>query len=169
MKSLKCQMSLQGARMNPWTLDGRRLFGRTGAVLAALLLASTGAGATGPEGPVGPQGPIGPAGLGRTDAPRQRSQPVAPQPAASASAPSASRASAGGNRIEVSGNTASGTHCTADGSTSVNSVDVAGARLEGRTVIVQGRNTNNVRTQDCPERPPQGPGTGGQTNSIRIR
>ena len=99
-----------------------------------------------------------------------------PRPAAPPK-PKASGADAG-NRIEVSGNTASGTRCADDGTASVNSVDVAGARLQGRTVIVQGRNANNVRTTDCPERAgqtPQNQGAAGRppgntnTNSIRIR
>jgi hypothetical protein len=89
-------------------------------------------------------------------------RPAAP-PKPKASSPSA------GNRIEVSGNTASGTRCAQDGTASVNSVDVSGARLEGRTVIVQGRNANNVRTTDCPERAAQPPSASGNTNSIRIR
>jgi hypothetical protein len=46
---------------------------------------------------------------------------------------------------------------------------MSGARLEGRTVIVQGRNANNVRTTDCPERAAQPPSASGNTNSIRIR
>ena len=144
---------------------------RSRSVALALLLASAGAGAlaAGPVGPVGPVGPIGPAGVEPREAPR----PAAPvRPSASATP---------GNHIEVSGNTASGTRCAEGGTASVNSVDVSGARLDGRTVIVQGRSANNVRTTDCPERatqPAQGEGPKGQIqhpqqplqiNSIRIR
>ena len=144
----------------------------------ALLLVSAGALAAGPVGPVGPVGPIGPPGAESSDVPRPARPSAVPRPAlpthpASSAAPS-------GNRIEVSGNTASGTRCAGEGTASVNSVDVSGARLDGRTVIVQGRNADNVRTTDCPERtqpPAQGRGGAGtapaqqpsQTNSIRIR
>jgi hypothetical protein len=73
----------------------------------------------------------------------------------------------------VTGNTATGVRCSGDGAASVNSVDVSGARLDGRTVIVQGRNASDVdSTRDCPN--PAGssadrPVAPGQTNSIRIR
>lgn len=143
------------------------------------------AGATGPVGPVGPVGPIGPTGpVGAAGAdplslpPTPRESPVPRpstpvQPSASGSgSPSGTSGRTGGNRIEVTGNTATGTRCAEDGTASVNSVDVSGARLEGRTVIVQGRNANDVRTQDCSRRTEpsaQGQGTTGQTNSIRIR
>ena len=137
---------------------------RAAAVLCAVLAVGTVALAAGPAGPFGPVGPIGPTGpVGASGAepesppPTPRANP-APRPA--------------GNRIEVSGNTATGTRCAQDGAASVNSVDVSGARLEGRTVIVQGRNANDVRTQDCSrhtEPPAQGQGATGQTNSIRIR
>lgn len=128
--------------------------------LIALSMASAGAGAAGTVGPVGA---IGPVGLGASaDAPRPNAAPRPAQPASGAQA---------GNRIEVSGNTASGVRCAAGGGStaSVNSVDVAGARLEGRTVIVQGRNTSDVRAGDCPQQAPQPAGAAGQTNSIRIR
>ncbi len=134
---------------------------RAAAVLCAVLAAGTVARAAGPVGPVGPIGPTGPVGASGAESasppPAPRASP-APRPA--------------GNRIEVSGNTATGTRCAQDGTASVNSVDVSGARLEGRTVIVQGRNANDVRTQDCsrhPKPPAQGQGATGQTNSIRIR
>lgn len=145
------------------------------AVLLALPLVGAPAWAAGPVGPVGPAGPIGPLGPGpagvEPEVPRPGRPLPVPRPAAPPK-PKAHASSAGtGNRIEVSGNAASGTRCAADGTASVNSVDVSGARLEGRTVIVQGRNANNVRTVDCPERTDRSaPGpAASQTNSIRIR
>jgi hypothetical protein len=50
-------------------------------------------------------------------------------------------------------------------------VDVRGARLEGQTVIVQGRNARDVHGIDCPAHvdEPRHGGSAGQTNSIRIR
>ncbi|MBD9392015.1 hypothetical protein IB243_06750 [Acidovorax sp. ACV01] len=169
---------MNGAPLFHWLVwscaDAVARASRCGAVvLFALLLASTAARAAGPVGPVGPVGPIGPVGVEPVEAPRKsRANPV-PRPAAPAQ-PSGSAASGApiGNRIEVSGNTASGTRCAADGTASVNSVDVSGARLDGRTVIVQGRNASDVRTSDCPARAeqlPQGHGATGQTNSIRVR
>lgn len=110
----------------------------------------------GPQGPIGPQGRIGPPG----------STAVAPAPAA------APPRQPPGNHIEASGNKANGVIC-GPGGASVNSVDVQGARLEGRTVIVQGRNTRDVDTRDCPA-PAQGDAPSpkqapAQINSIRIR
>ena len=148
-------------------------------VCALLLLASSAALAAGPVGPVGPIGPVGvePA-VPRPGRPAVPRPSAPPKPSASAGAKAAPTT---GNHIEVSGNTASGTRCADGGAASVNSVDVSGARLDGRTVIVQGRNANNVRTTDCPERatqPAQNEGASGQTpqtqqpsqiNSIRIR
>ncbi len=149
-----------------------------GAVLLLLTLwcvAPADAHAIGPSGAVGAAGTPGPIGPIGADAVRnERSQPQsrastpATEPAARAAPGKGS--SHTGNRIEVTGNTASGTvGCSPDGTASVNSVDVRGARLEGKTVIVQGRNTNDVKTpRDCPGARPQEPGNG-QTNSIRIR
>lgn len=150
-----------------------RTLHRSGAVLFALLLATAAAQAAGPIGPVGPVGPtgaigpVGPAEGAAADTPRH-SRPNVQPPRAVPAQPPASAAGAG-NRIEVSGNTASGTGCAADGGASVNSVDISGARLEGRTVIVQGRNANDVRTRDCSPDGPPGHGAAGQTNSVRIR
>lgn len=125
--------------------------------------------AAGVNGTPGPTGPIG-VDAGRNHRSRHQAPaaPPAAQPAARADAGSGS--SHTGNRIEVTGNAASGTAgCSPDGTASVNSIDVTGARLEGKTVIVQGRNTNDVKTpRDCPGARPHGPGSG-QTNSIRIR
>jgi len=151
----------------------RRMLRRRGAVLFALLLASAAAQAAGPIGPVGPVGPtgaigpVGPAGGAAADTPHP-SRPNAQPPRVEPAQPRA-RAAGAGNRIEVSGNTATGTGCAADGGASVNSVDIAGARLEGRTVIVQGHNANDVRTRDCSPHAPPGQGAAGQTNSVRIR
>ncbi|AVP57196.1 hypothetical protein [Pulveribacter suum] len=119
--------------------------------LAAACLASPAlADAPGPRGPIGPQGHIGPPG----------GKPVAPAPAAAASR------QARGNHIEASGNQASGVVC-GPGGANVNSVDVQGARLDGRTVIVQGRNTHGVDTRDCPA--PVDGHAPAQVNSIRVR
>jgi len=149
---------------------------RAVAVLCAVLAVGTVARAAGPTGPVGPVGPIGPTGpVGASGAEPASPPPTQPRPSAPVrpSANAAGHTGGGaGNRIEVSGNTATSTRCAQDGAASVNSVDVSGARLEGRTVIVQGRNANDVRTQDCsrhPGPPAQGQGATGQTNSIRIR
>ena len=147
--------------------------------ISALLVCSA-AQAAGPVGPVGPVGPIGPVGPVRSGEPPAPPQPPAPpararQPMASAPQPAQRPAAeAGGNRIEVTGNTASVTRCAGDAAASVNSVDVSGAQLEGRTVIVQGRNARDVRTQDCSDRPHASPSASSpyapsQTNSIRIR
>ncbi|MCI5068933.1 hypothetical protein [Acidovorax sp.] len=156
----------------------QRIAQGAGAALLALLMTGMSAQAAGPVGPVGPVGPIGPLGPGPGGVEPEVPRPGRPLPVPRPAAPPKPKASSpsAGNRIEVSGNTASGTRCAQDGTASVNSVDVSGARLEGRTVIVQGRNANNVRTIDCPERtgqPSQGQGAAGQppsnTNSIRIR
>lgn len=146
---------------------------------ALLVLACATAHASGPVGPVGPIGPIGPVGPVRSGEPPAPPQaPVPPvrarQPSASAPQPAQRPGAEAGNRIEVTGNTASVTRCAGDAAASVNSVDVAGAQLEGRTVIVQGRNARDVRTQDCTDRPHPShsashPGAPSQTNSIRIR
>lgn len=130
------------------------------AVALTMALASASAAAAGPIGLVGPVGPIGPTGPGqRVAAPKPALPPVEKptRPVVPASA---------GNHIEVTGNSASGAGCNR----SVNSVDVQGARLEGRTVIVQGRNTEGARAgADCPPPAPAASGVGGQVNSIRIR
>ena len=76
----------------------------------------------------------------------------------------------GGNRIEVSNNTVSGVRCANGGSVSVNSVDVNAASLKGRTVIVQGHNTGDVKEVDCPEDDGSGKKSKpAQINSITIR
>lgn len=120
--------------------------------------------AIGPTGPIGPSGPVG------SDRGAQQRAGAA---ASSATEPSAARHAPGtrsaGNRIEVTGNTASNVRCTNGGAASVNSVDVQGARLEGQTFIVQGRNVQDV---DCPPAKEDGSNTGGraqpssQINSI---
>lgn len=154
-------------------------------VAGVFLLAGTGVfamGPTGTVGPIGPAGPTGPSGLTRhvdphgPDQARGSGAHVSPPPNAAASAAprlhDAGRAAAEGNRIEVTGNTASGTRCGPDGTASVNSVDVSGAKLQGRTVIVQGHNTVNTVARDCPKsKDTSGRGTHGpsQVNSIRIR
>lgn len=152
-------------------------------VMCAALLGSGAAPAAepiGPTGPVGPTGPIGPVGPTAPAAPARAEPPAAPRSARASPAPRpappvsprASDAPAG-NRIEVTGNTATGVRCGDSGTASVNSVDLSGARLEGRTVIVQGRNARDVHSaRDCPGRsaaPAQGAAAPGQTNSIRIR
>lgn len=157
-----------------------------GAMPAVLCLALLGSGLAqaaepiGPTGPLGPTGPIGPAGAAAPVAPSRTEPPTPPRttqwgPAPRPAPPTPPRAgdAPSGNRIEVTGNTATGVRCSGEGAASVNSVDVSGARMEGRTVIVQGRNASDVHsTRDCPERlgaPAQGTVAPGQTNSIRIR
>ena len=136
-------------------------------LLALLLPCAATAGPVGPQGTIGPTGPLGPAAADRPVVPQRIARSTASAPAAPASSVQPAAAAAEGNRIEVSGNTASGTRCAGPGHASVNSVDVSGARLEGRTVIVQGRNANQVRTEDCPQAPARPRQE--QTNSIRIR
>lgn len=150
---------------------------------SALVLGGAVAIAAGPVGPVGPVGPLGPsrsasavespgADLHRTPRPPLGAPSAAP--GAYHGAP-AGAATSTGNHIEVTGNTAAGTHCSQNGTASVNSIDVSRARLNGQTVIVQGRNTQSVDTRDCP---PHTDGVAGghktpeppaQVNSIRIR
>ena len=145
---------------------------------ALLVLVCATARASGPVGPVGPVGPIGPVGPVRSGPTVPPQAPALPgrvrQPAASAPEPAQRPSAEAGNHIEVTGNTASVNRCAGDATTSVNSVDVAGAKLEGRTVIVQGRNARDVRTQDCtdrthPSNSASHPNAPSQTNSIRIR
>ena len=149
---------------------------RCGAALVVGALASFTAQAAGPTelvGPVGPVGPVGAAGRPEPSAPA-RANAVGPALRAADSTPPSARTGSSavrGNRIEVTGNKASGVRCGDQGSASVNSVDVRGARLEGQTVIVQGRNARDVHGIDCPAHvdEPRHGGSAGQTNSIRIR
>lgn len=157
---------------------------RLGWGLAWLMCVASGtavaAGPTGPIGPTGATGPTGPVAPTRAESPAtSRPQPTSPSPlpapVATPAPPVQSRSgdAPAGNRIEVTGNTATGVRCSGDGAASVNSVDVSGARMDGRTVIVQGRNTSDVNsTRDCPPRNSAStptPAAPGQTNSIRIR
>lgn len=146
-----------------------------GAALMTGLLASSVAHAAVPTEVVGPVGTVGATGRTEPGAPARAhstgtaQRALAPAPA---SAPARGSSAAQGNRIEVSGNTASGVQCGEQGSASVNSVDVQGARLQGKTLIVQGRNARNVHGPDCAARadqPNRRGDAGGQTNSIRIR
>ena len=79
------------------------------------------------------------------------------------------RPGSGSNHIEVTGNSASrvGAPCTAPGAVAdVNSVNIDGRSLQGRTVIVTGRNSRDVQARgDC------GAAQGGaaSVNSINIR
>ena len=134
---------------------------------AALLLAAqvpAGEG-IGPQGPLGPSGHLGPAGTKAAPAPAS-APAVRPAPSAARAAPA--RPAREGNHIEASGNQVRGVRC-GQGGASVNSVDVQGAQLNGRTVIVQGRNASDVDTRDC-RPPPAGAATPAtQINSIRIR
>ena len=146
---------------------------RCGAALVVGALASFTAQAAGPTEPVGPVGPVGAAGRLEPSAPA-RANAVGPALRAADSTPPSARTGSSavrGNRIEVTGNKASGVRCGDQGSASVNSVDVRGARLEGQTVIVQGRNARDVHGSDCPARAdePRHGGSAGQTNSIRVR
>ena len=74
-----------------------------------------------------------------------------------------------GNRIEITGNTVSGVHCANGGAASVNSVNVNGASLKGRTVIIQGQNTDSVKEADCADQPGGTSKAPAQINSITIR
>lgn len=82
------------------------------------------------------------------------------------------RPGSGNNHIEVSGNSASrvGTPCsagTAPGAVAnVNSVNIDGRSLQGRSVIVNGRNTRDVQVRgDCDA----AQGGAASVNSINIR
>lgn len=148
---------------------------------AVFCMALLGGGAAHAAEPIGPVGPIGPTGITAPPAPARTEPPAAPRAGRAGPAPQRPATPAApqtdearvGNRIEVTGNTATGVRCSSDGAASVNSVDVSGARLEGRTVIVQGRNASDVDSaRDCPQRPgppAQGRAAPGQTNSVRIR
>ena len=79
-----------------------------------------------------------------------------------------------GNRIKVTGNTARqvDVRCRPDGtalSVNVNSVNVDSAALRGKTVIVTGRNAQDVRVQDCPPTPAGRPPDGVNVDSVNIR
>lgn len=127
---------------------------------------------------IGPVGPIGPVGATGTDAPgsgRERAAPATPAAPAAASTRAApvKPVTGQGNRIEVTGNTATHTGC-GPGGASVNSIQVDRQSLEGQTVIVQGRNSSDVDVRPCPAAghgseaaPAVSPGT--QVNSIRVR
>jgi len=135
------------------------------AAAALLLAAQVPAGeGIGPQGPLGPSGHVGPAGT--KAAPATASAPVRPAPSATRATPA--RPVREGNHIEASGNQARGVRC-GQGGASVNSVDVQGAQLNGRTVIVQGRNASDVDTRDCPPPPAGTAAPATQINSIRIR
>ncbi len=92
--------------------------------------------------------------------------------AASSSDPGAGRQprqEQAGNRIEVSGNKVSGVRCANGGSASVNSVNVNGASLTGRTVISPGLNDDTVKEVDCADQPDGVRKAPAQINSITIR
>lgn len=79
----------------------------------------------------------------------------------------------GTNRIEVTGNSASNVQVRcADGTATtaganINSVDVDSRALQGRTVVVTGRNTRDVKAGvDCA---PGGAGAAANVNSVNIR
>lgn len=134
-------------------------------VLAVMAPASY---AIGPKGPLGPSGPIGVDGGVQPSV--DATSKTAPELPAAQKAPGAPGT---GNRIEVTGNTASNVRCADGASVAVNSVDVEGGKLDGRTVIVQGRNVQDV---DCPPAKDGGANAAGvraqppsQVNSIKIR
>ena len=126
-------------------------------------------------GPVGPIGPVGATGTNAQGGSRERAAPATPPAAAAPSTGAAPvRPVTGqGNRIEVTGNTATHTGC-GPGGASVNSIQVDRQSLEGQTVIVQGRNSSDVDVRPCPaagngsEAAPAA-GAGKQVNSIRVR
>lgn len=80
-----------------------------------------------------------------------------------------SRQEQAGNRIEITGNTVSGVRCANGGAASINSVNVSGASLKGRTVIIQGQNTDSVKDIDCADQPGGAKQVPAQINSITIR
>lgn len=99
--------------------------------------------------------------------------PVMLAGATHAADPGHGESASGGNRVVVGGNSARNVavHCDAQGarrSVRVNSVDVSADALRGRTVVVTGRNTHDVRVQDCPPAP-SGGNAGVQVNSVTIR
>ncbi|PAT37042.1 hypothetical protein [Vandammella animalimorsus] len=74
-----------------------------------------------------------------------------------------------GNRIEVTGNRAERiqVHCDANAAVNVNSVNIQGRALRGETVVVTGRNTQDVRiVGDCAEA--QDGATGQRTGPVQI-
>lgn len=74
----------------------------------------------------------------------------------------------GTNRIDVTGNSATRVqvHCQ-DGAANVNSVNIDGRSLQGRTVVVTGRNTRDVQAgADCAR---GGTGAAANINSVNIR
>lgn len=123
--------------------------------------------AIGPTGPVGPVGPTG--GAKNFDARAGTTTTVIDNPGS------------GTNRIEVTNNQARNitVHCgdataTGRGSTvspSVNSVNVEGQALQGRTVIITGRNAQDIDARvDCGSNPPVGASRGAaNVNSVNIR
>ena len=78
-----------------------------------------------------------------------------------------------GNVIQITGNTVSGVRCADGGTASINSVNINGASLKGRTVIIQGNNENSVKDVDCEQAPADGQAAPRwapvQVNSINIR
>lgn len=78
----------------------------------------------------------------------------------------------GTNRIDVTGNSATRVqvHCqdgAAAGAANVNSVNIDGRSLQGRTVVVTGRNTRDVQAgADCAR---GGTGAAANINSVNIR
>lgn len=102
--------------------------------------------AAGPSGQIGPAGPVGVQGAAQVQG---TATTVIENPGS------------GTNRIEVTGNTAQNVQVQcADGSrkktapqaagSSVNSVNIDGRALAGKTVVVTGRNSRDVRaTADC--------------------
>lgn len=127
------------------------------------------AGASHAVGPTGPTGPTGPVGLNRgatTGSASSTTTTVIDNPGG------------GTNRIEITGNTARNitVHCGdatsgRAGAGSVNSVHVDGKALQGRTVIVQGRNTQDIDARvDCGANANAGASRGAaNVNSVNIR
>lgn len=161
-------------------------FGRATRVTASIALAgmvgltAVEAGATGVSGAIGPVGPIGPSGRVGPTIPGDTSSVQDQLPrnaAANALAEHAPRDRAAtapsepaGNRIEVTGNTATNVRSDcAGGTASVNQVDVDGRALRGRTVIIQGRNVENVQVPCDAQRSDQPGAPTTQINSVRIR
>ncbi|WP_311223587.1 hypothetical protein [Acidovorax sp. WCS2018Cala2-18] len=137
-------------------------------LIAVCALHSTAQAQIGPSGPIGPVGSTGT--TGQSERAAKPSQPAASAPVPGRQTPR----EVNGNRLEVTGNTATQVGC-GPANTAVNSIDVNAQRLEGRTVIVQGRNSSDVNVQPCPtnegktnKAAPARPHDT-QVNSIRVR
>lgn len=97
-------------------------------------------------------------------------QDTARQDASSETVTTIRNAGNGTSSITVTGNSAGHVEvdCSRGGSASVNSVNIDGTSLQGKTVIVTGRNTRNVTMRGDCERA-KGTGNNVNVNSVTIR